>query len=128
MNMVSLIGRLTKDPEVRYTKESLAICNFTLAVERKKKEQDEKADFINILAFGKFAENMEKYLKKGSKIGVNGRIQTSNYMNKEGNRVYKTEVVLEQMHFLDNKAKTDSINNLPDGFEYSDLEEDDLPF
>lgn len=107
MNKVILMGRLTRDPEVRYSQgeSSLAIARFTLAVERRFKRQGEQeADFISCVSFGKTAEFAEKYLKQGTKIAVTGRIQTGSYTNKEGQKVYTTEVVVEETEFAESKA------------------------
>ena len=107
MNKVMLMGRLTKDPDVRYTQgeNPLAVSRFTLAVDRRfKRDGQQTADFISCKAFGKTAEFSEKYLRKGSKIAVEGRIETGSYTNKEGNTVYTTEVVLENIEFAESKA------------------------
>ena len=100
MNRVELIGRITRDPEIRYSNgaESIAICRFTLAVNRRKKSDDsQEADFINCVAFKGTAEFIEKYLRKGSKIAVCGRIQTGNYTNKDNQKVYTTEVIVQEI-------------------------------
>ena len=110
MNKVILMGRLTRDPEVRYSQaaEPLAIARYTLAVDRRgRKSQggdEQTADFIQCVAFGKNGEFAEKYLKQGVKIAVSGRIQTGSYTNKDGNRVYTTEVVVEESEFAESKA------------------------
>lgn len=108
MNKVILMGRLTREPEIRYSSgnEPTAIVRYTLAVDRRYKRQGEEqtADFINCLVFGRGAEFAEKYLHKGIKIVVSGRIQTGSYTNKEGNRVYTTEVVIEEQEFAESKA------------------------
>lgn len=101
MNSVVLIGRLTKDPEVRVSQDGGSIARYSLAVDRRKK--DAGADFISCVAFGKGAEFAEKYLKKGTKIGVTGRIQTGSYTNKDGQKIYTTEVVIEQQEFAESK-------------------------
>lgn len=103
MNLVVLIGRLCADPEIRYiTGESqTAVCRFTLAVDRPVKQgQEKKADFPRIVVFGRQAENCERYLSKGSKVGVRGRIQTGSYKNKEGQSIYATDVVANNVEFL----------------------------
>lgn len=107
MNIVTMIGRLTADPVIRESKgkEPLAIANFSLAVPR---VGSEDADFPRCVAFGKTAEFIEKYLQKGSKIGVVGRIQTGSYEDKEGNTVYTTEVIVERVDFADGKKDDDS--------------------
>ena len=96
MNKWTGTGRLTKDPDVRYNGE-MAIAKYTLAVERRGK--DKEADFINCVAFGVQGQFAEKYLKKGMKIAVSGRIQTGSYTNKDGNKVYTTDVVIEEHEF-----------------------------
>ncbi|WP_026526672.1 single-stranded DNA-binding protein [Butyrivibrio sp. VCD2006] len=108
MNKVILMGRLTRDPEVRYSQgeSSLAIARYTLAVDRRfnRNNQDgQTADFINCVAFGKAGEFAEKYLKKGTKMAVTGRIQTGSYTNKDGQKVYTTEVVVEDQEFAESK-------------------------
>lgn len=103
MNRVILVGRLTKDPELRYTPNGVAIANFTLAVNRTFTNQqgEREADFINCVVWRKPAENVANFLKKGSLAGVDGRVQTRNYENNEGKRVYITEVVAESVQFLE---------------------------
>lgn len=106
MNKVILLGRLTKDPEVRYTQSEnmLAIARYTLAVDRLfKKEGQPSADFINCVAFGKSAEFAEKYMTKGRLFGVIGKIQTRNYENDKKEKVYVTEVVVDEQYFADSK-------------------------
>ena len=106
MNRVCLIGRITRDPELRYTQSGTAIAKMTLAVNRTfAKEGEQQADFIQITAWAKTAEVMAQYLAKGSQIGVTGRIQTGRYEDKEGRTVYTTEVIVEQMDFLDSRKK-----------------------
>lgn len=105
MNKVILMGRLTRDPEVRYSQnangEQLAIARFTLAVDRRGK--DAGADFISCVEFGKTAEFAEKYLKQGTKITASGRIQTGSYINRDGVKIYTTEVVIEEQEFAESK-------------------------
>lgn len=98
MNKAMLIGRLTRDPEVRYTPEQTAIAHYTLAVDRKVKGE---TDFIGCVAFGKNGEFAEKYLKQGMKIAITGRIQTGSYTNKDGKKVYTTDVVVEEHEFME---------------------------
>ena len=133
MNKVSLVGRTTKDIEVRYTEQTqTAVCRFTLAVNRRKK--DDGADFISCQAWGKTAELMGKYVSKGDRIGVNGRIQTGSY-KKDDRTIYTTDVVVEELEFLESKGnsaeqkestepKTDEngFMQLPENFE------EELPF
>lgn len=141
MNKVVLIGRLVREPEVRYSQgeKAMAIARYTLAVDRKfKRDGEPEADFIPCIAFGKLAEFAEKYLTKGVKIAVTGRIQTGSYINKEGNRIYTTDVIVEEQEFCESKkangesnqatpspygnAPTDGFISVPDGIE------DELPF
>ena len=107
MNKVLLIGRLTRDPEVRYSGENndKTVAKYTLAVERRfKREGDDNADFVGITAFGKGAEFSEKYLHKGIKIAIIGRIQTGSYTNKDGNKVYTTDVIVDEHEFAESKG------------------------
>ena len=136
MNKVILIGRLTKDPDIRYSQGANTTCiaRYTLAVDRKfKQEGQPTADFINCIAFGKLGEFAEKYLHKGVKIAVTGRIQTGSYTNKDGQKVYTTDVVVEEQEFCESKSQSNSQPqctqsndnswmNIPDGIE------DSLPF
>lgn len=112
MNAVALIGRLTKDPEVRYTQEGKAIAQMTVAIDRPpRKDGTKETDFPRITVFGKQAENCEKYLKKGRLVGINGRIQTGSYTNKNGEKVYTTDVVAEKVEFLEWVEKTAQTQN-----------------
>ena len=107
MNKVILMGRLTRDPEVRYSQgeQATAIARYTLAVDRRfKRDGDQTADFIGCVAFGKLGEFAEKYLRKGTKVVVTGRIQTGSYTNKDGQKVYTTDVVVESCEFVESKA------------------------
>ena len=117
MNKVILMGRLTRDPDVRYSNsqngDQLAIARYTLAVDRRFARRNggddqQTADFISCVAFGRQGEFAEKYLKQGTKIAVTGRIQTGSYTNKEGQKVYTTEVVVEEQEFAESKANSDS--------------------
>lgn len=143
MNKVILMGRLTRDPEVRYSQaaEPLAIARYTLAVDRRfarrgaGESNEATADFIQCVAFGKAGEFAEKYFKQGTKIAISGRIQTGSYTNKDGNRVYTTEVVVEEQEFAESKnasgnggysgedrpapasASADGFMNIPSGLE-----------
>lgn len=114
MNKAILMGRLVRDPEVRYTQgeKPMVIAKYTLAVERTfKRDGEQSADFINCVAFGKQGEFTEKYLRKGIKIAVSGRIQTGSYTNKDGNKVYTTDVVVEQHEFCESKAESSNSGN-----------------
>ena len=111
MNKIILLGRLTRDPEVRYSQgeNSMAIARFTLAVNRRFKRQGEpEADFFNCTAFGKQAEFVEKYLKQASKILLSGRVQNDNYTNKEGQKVYSVQIMVEELEFAESKAASES--------------------
>lgn len=124
MNSTQLIGRVCRDIEVRYSQngnDSTAIARFTVAVDRRfKKEGGDTADFISCVAFGKTAEFLEKYFKKGMRIALNGRIQTGSYTNKDGVRVYTTDVIAENVEFCESKKdgeeKRDDIPKFDDGF------------
>lgn len=142
MNSVNLIGRLTRDPELRYIPNSgTAVATFSLAVDKglskeKKKEAEKKgqptADFINIVAWGKQAENCANYLQKGKLIAVNGRIQTRSYTAKDNSKRYVTEVVADKVEFLEWGNKANQQDNadfdIPVGFEPVDSPEDCIPF
>ena len=110
MNKVILMGRLTRDPEVRYSQgeNSLAIARYTLAVDRRfKRDQEATADFINCVAFGRAAEFAERYFRQGIRIVITGRIQTGSYTNRDGVKVYTTDVVVEEQEFAESKAASD---------------------
>ena len=137
MNKVVLIGRLTRDPELRYTGQGTPLARFTLAINRRKqRDKQQEADFINCIAWSNLAENLSKYQTKGSQIAVSGRIQTGSYDNKDGNKVYTTEVVVEEVEFLGSKKENsqhrDGLNQdfgVPlDDFHPMEEEDDDLPF
>lgn len=138
MNRAFLIGRCVADPEIRYTQgeNQTAIARYRLAVDRRfKREGEQAADFISCVAFGKQGEFAEKYLRKGTKIAVVGRIQTGSYTNKEGQKVYTTDVVVEEHYFCESRSSSvsgtspapqtdsDGFMNVPDG-----LEDEGLPF
>ena len=119
MNKVILMGRLTRDPEIRYSQSenSTAVARFTLAVDRRFKRDganEQSADFISCVAFGRTAEFMERYTRQGTKLVVEGRIQTGSYTNKDGNKVYTTDVVVENTEFAESKA-SDSSNSYHGG-------------
>lgn len=145
MNKVILMGRLTRDPEVRYSQgeQATAIARYTLAVDRRfRRDNDQQtADFINCVAFGRSGEFAEKYFHKGLKVVVTGRIQTGSYTNQEGQKVYTTDVVVEEQEFAESKAASegqggyqpagrpepsaaapDGFMNIPDGID------EELPF
>ncbi|XBX05261.1 single-stranded DNA-binding protein [Enterocloster clostridioformis] len=142
MNRVILMGRLTRDPDVRYTQgeKSMAIARYTLAVDRRgrrESDQDQQtADFINCVAFDRAAEFAEKYFHQGMRVLVSGRLQTGSYVNKEGKKVYTTEVILTDQEFADSKGSNapetrqaqgvdmgDGFMSIPDG-----IEDEGLPF
>ena len=146
MNKVILMGRLTRDPELRYStgERQMAIARYTLAVARKVQTNDTEADFINCIAFGKSAEFVEKYFRQGQRVLIEGRLQTGSYTNKEGQKVYTTDIIVDAQEFADSKgasdytstssytqsqrptpssANSDGFMSIPDGFE-----DDGLPF
>ncbi len=115
MNKAILVGRLTKDPELKMTENTKReVCQFTIAVNRPYTNEDgeRKADFINCVVWDKLAENLAKYQHKGNQIAVEGRIQTRNYDDKDGKKVYVTEIFVSNITFLDSKGSNDSVNNL----------------
>ena len=144
MNKVILMGRLTRDPEVRYGagENSTAVARYTIAVDRRfKRDGEQSADFISCVTFGRNAEFAEKYLRQGTKIVLTGRIQTGSYTNRDGQKVYTTDIVVEEQEFAESKAAAgnggqnnysrsssaatsdaDGFMNIPDGID------DELPF
>ena len=148
MNKVILMGRLTREPDVRYSQNaegSMAVARYTLAVDRRRgrnSDNEQSADFISCVAFGRSGEFAEKYLHQGTKVVVSGRIQTGSYTNKDGQRVYTTDVVVDDQEFAESKASAasseaaytpsrsnpaapagDGFMNIPDG-----VEDEGLPF
>lgn len=134
MNKVILMGRLTRDPEVRYTQgdKAMAVARYALAVNRVyKREGEPEADFINCVTFGRGAEFAEKYFRQGTKIIISGRIQTGSYINKDGIKIYTTDIVVEDQKFAESKRTSeaqkpsvpsgDGFMNIPDG-------DEELPF
>lgn len=155
INRTVLVGRLTRDPEMNVSQSNIAVTNFNLAVNRPftSKDGEQSADFINIVCFRKVAENVNQYVKKGSLIGIDGRIQTRNYENKDGQRVYVTEVVADSVQFLEPKGTNNESSNssyqqaygsqsnqatgskpsykdnpMPNSQQPADIPDDDLPF
>lgn len=134
MNKVVLIGRLTKDVELRYTQSGTAVGSFSLAVNRQftNASGEREADFINCVVWKKAAETLANYTGKGSLVAVEGRIQTRNYENNQGNRVYVTEIVVENFSFLDKKSDQNQNQGGSDPFSKSgnplDISDDDIPF
>ena len=136
------MGRLTRDPEVRYSQgeNATAVARFTLAVDRRFRRDDASTDFIGCIAFGKTAETIEKYVRQGTKLLVTGRIQTGSYTNRDGQKVYTTDIYVEEMEFAESKktaeangqntastqqaakSKGDGFMNIPDGID------EELPF
>ena len=134
MNIVTLIGRLTKNPEIRYSQgeNAMAIARFTLAVDKNFKKKDDKANFINCVAFGKIAETVEKHVFKGSKIAVIGEWTTGSYKNKDGNSVYTNDCNISKLEFCESKSQSNSqsqtTQNVDIGFMNIDTDMDSLPF
>lgn len=135
MNTVNLIGNLTRDPEVRYTLQNLAVCTFTIAINRgrDKDGNDRGADFPRVTVYGKTAENCGKYLAKGRKVGIAGRLQTGSYTKQDGTKLYTTDVIAHSVEFLSSRsaggsgaAAPVSGNDIPEGFE--EITDDDIPF
>ena len=133
MNSVNLIGRLTRDPEIRYTAGTqMAVATFTVAIDRPKKADAEKqTDYPRVIVFGKQAENCERFIGKGSLVGIHGRIQTGSYTNKDGATVYTTDVVADRVEFLDRRnngqAAPEPDGEYPQGFAAMD-DMGDIPF
>lgn len=118
MNKVILLGRLTRDPDIRYTQgaEPMAVARYTLAVDRRiKREGEAAADFISCVAFGKIAEVAEKYLNKGTKIIISGRLQTGSYTDRDGRKIYTTEVIVEDQEFAESKKSQNDFMDIPEG-------------
>lgn len=133
MNKVDLIGRLTKDPELRQSQGGKSICSFTLAVDRQTKNEGQpSADFIRCKAFGKTADNLAKYMSKGSLIAIGGSIQTGSYTNQQGQKIYTTDVSVQEVSFLDSKERSEPrYNNQPGGTHFDGgygYSTDDMPF
>ena len=119
MNKVFLVGRLARDPELRYTSSNLATMRCAIAVDRQfvREGEERGADFINIVCFGNRAETMSKYLTKGSQIAIDGRIQTGSYDGTDGKKVYTTDVIVENFQFLDSKGSRNGEANMNNSFE-----------
>ena len=130
MNKVVLMGRLTRDPEVRYTNgNNTLVASFGLAVNRRfaKQGEERQADFINIVAWDKTGEFCSKYFKKGQQVGVIGRIQTRNYDDKDGKKVYVTEVIAEEAYFADTRKEESTLFGQP-APDFEQVTDDMLPF
>ncbi|WP_250277391.1 single-stranded DNA-binding protein [[Clostridium] colinum] len=135
MNKVQLIGRLTKDPEIKYTqsKESLAVTRFSVAVNRKyKKDSEQEVDFINCVSFGKQAEFVNNYFKKGQQIAIAGKIQTGSYKDNNGNTKYTFDVVTEEVEFCGGKTEEKNTQEVVEDDDYyivdENIDDDNLPF
>ena len=134
MNIVVLVGRLTKDPELITTNNGISVCRFSIAVQRKFANEDgeREADFINIVAWRGLADTCGKYLKKGTRVGIEGSIQTRSYDAQDGSRRYATEVVADEVEFLTTKAENrqSEIDNecKEKGFVPEPIDDDNLPF
>lgn len=138
MNKAILIGRLTRDTDVKVSSTGMTVARFSLAVDRRFKKDGEKTcDFINCIAFSKTAEFLEEYGKKGMKFVVEGSIQTGSYTNKDGNKVYTTDVAVQSVEFAESKASAQNndalanvqVSAISDGFiKVDDIDEDELPF
>ena len=141
MNKVILMGRLTRDPEVRYTQtNNTLVASFSLAVNRRfvRQGEERQADFINIVAWGKTGEFCSKYFKKGQQVGIIGRIQTRTWDDEQGQKRYATEVIAEEAYFADSKREAEAtgsfdstfgnIGDSPMGSEFETTSGDDLPF
>lgn len=139
MNKAILIGRLTKDIELRYTNSQMAIGRFTLAINRKmtreKRQEAERndqptADFIGCIAFGKTAETISQYVGKGNQLAIEGHIQTGSYENKEGQRIYTTDVIVDGFTFIDSKNKSGGDSEVQDESDegFFPVDNDDIPF
>lgn len=137
INNVILVGRMTKDAELRYTPSNVAVATFTLAVNRNRKNEngEREADFINCVIWRQAAENLANWAKKGALIGITGRIQTRNYENQQGQRVYVTEIVADNFQMLESRGQQNqgnsfqNLNSSPfDNTNTMDISDDDLPF
>ena len=131
MNVSQLVGRLVADPEIRYSTgdNQMCIARFTVAVDRKfKREGEPDADFIKCKAFGKQAEFLEKYFFKGKRIGIVGRIQTGNYTNKDGQKVYFTEVICNEVEFVDNKGESGNSTESSFNNSHAEAKSNDMGF
>ena len=135
MNKVILIGRLTKDADIKTSAAGMTIARFTLAVDRRfrRNNEEQTADFINCVAFSKTAEFLEKYGKKGTKFVVEGSIQTGSYTNKDGNKVYTTDVAVQSVEFAESKASSQNVQSQPsatptDFIQINEIDDEELPF
>lgn len=131
MNKVIMMGRLTRDPEIRYAQSGSAVAGFSIAVDRRfKRDDDPEADFFNCSAFGKTAEFVEKYVKKGTKVVIEGRLQNDSYTNKDGQKVTATKILVDSMEFAESKqASAESQPAAPDAQGFMNVPDgEELPF
>ena len=127
MNLVVIMGRLVRDPEIRHAKDNMCVAKFTVAVDRRGK--DKETDFISCTAFGKTAEFCEKYIKKGTKVALEGRWQTGSYTNKEVAKVYTNDCIIDQIEFAESKKSEETAPKAPDDFmNVPDNIDDEVPF
>lgn len=136
MNVIALVGRLTRDPETKFTQNQMAVTRFTLAVDRQfKKEGQPTADFLQITTFGKVAENVGKFMSKGRLVSVSGRIQTRSWDDQNGKKQYATDIIADSVQFLDRAGESSPQTGQSDdgfdsdgGFHLVESDEDSLPF
>ncbi len=135
MNKIILIGRLVRDPELRYTPNGAAVCNFTLAIDRpRQQDKEQEADFINIVVWNKIAENVAKYIAKGRQVGVEGRLQIRSYEANDGQRRWRTEVIANNVEFLGSGGKESNDGKVAKDADVSEFGEpvafsdEDIPF
>lgn len=130
MNSVSIVGRLCKEVDARATQDGRAVSRFTVAVDRRVKKEEQQTDFISCVAFGKTAEFVSTYFHKGMRIALNGSIRTGSYTNKNGQKVYTTDVVVENVEFCEAKRETqENAQPAPDGFvPFDEGTQEELPF
>jgi len=130
LNKITVIGRWVKDLELKFTLgNGTAVATSTIAIDRRfKKEGQQEADFVPVVIWGKQAESTAKYTKKGSLVGISGRVQTRNYENKQGNKVYITEIVAEEVQFLESKKKEENVPNGSSNNYSESKDSSDIPF
>lgn len=137
MNSVSLVGRLTRDPEVRYTSSQMAVARFSIAIDRGKDKDgnDRGTDYPNVVVFGKQGESCGDWLKKGSQVAITGRIQTGSYTKQDGTKVYTTDVVADRVEFIGSKSEGQQAKpkaedpDIPEGFHaYNEEDDGNIPF
>ena len=129
MNSVALVGRLTRDPEVRDTQSGMKVAKFTLAIDRPfSKGEEKQTDFPRVVCFGKTAENVGRFISKGRQVSVVGRLQTDSYQDKDGKRVYTTDVIADRVEFLGGKSEEGNTRSQYEGFHEFKYDSDDIPF